>query len=95
MRAGDARKNRCRPQALGLEHCAFGLCVAQPISDLKVIVLNRHAASWWVQYVDEGYLHTDSTVLHGRRTHTPLNWNDKVSGSAHWLWNEATCCFET
>lgn len=89
------RKIEAGTRALGFEHCAFALRVAHPFSSHKTIVLNNYTASWWVQYVDEGYLHTDSTILHGRRTHTPLNWNDKVSGSAHRPWNEATCCFET
>lgn len=76
-------------RALGFEHCALGLRVAQPFSGSRTIVLNHYAAPWWVRCISEGSLHTDSTVLHGRRTHTPLNWNDKVSGSARQLWDEA------
>lgn len=67
------RKIETGARALGFEHCALGLRVAQPFSSLKTIVLNNHTASWWVRYIGEGYPHADSTVLHGRRTHTPLS----------------------
>lgn len=83
------KKIEAGARALGFEHCALGLRVAQPFSGSRTIVLNHYAAPWWVRYISEGYLHTDSTILHGRRTHTPLNWNDKVSGSARRLWDEA------
>ncbi|MDD5333740.1 MAG: autoinducer binding domain-containing protein [Rhodoferax sp.] len=86
------KKIEAGARALGFEHCALGLRAAQPFSGSRAIVLNHYAAPWWVRYISEGSLHTDSTVLHGRRTHTPLNWNDKVSGSARQLWDEAQRC---
>lgn len=86
------KKVEAAARALGFEHCAFGLRVAQPFSKPKAVILNNYAASWWVRYIDDGYLHSDATVLHGLRTHAPLNWNDKVSGSARLLWDEAQRC---
>lgn len=86
------RKIETATLALGFEHCAYGLRVPHPFYSPKTIVLNNHTASWWVRYISEGFLHADSTILHGRRTLTPLNWNNKVSGSARQLWNEAQRC---
>ena len=37
--------------ALGFEHCAFGLRVAQPFPGSRTIVLNHYAAPWWVRYI--------------------------------------------
>lgn len=76
-------------QALGYEHCAFGLRVAHPFSSPKTVFLNYYAAPWWTRYVSEDYLRTDSTVLHCHRSHTPLTWSDKVSALARQLRDEA------
>lgn len=83
------KKIEAAAQALGFEHCAFGLRIAQSFSRPKTIILNNYAAPWWVRYVNEGYLHTDSTVLYRHRARTSLNWSDKVSGLAHQLRGEA------
>lgn len=86
------RKIEAAARALGFEYCAYGLRVPHPFSSPKIIVLNNYAASWWVRYVSEAYLQTDPTVLHGRRSPSPLVWNDRVSGAARQLWDEAQCC---
>lgn len=83
------RKIEAGARALGFEHCAYRVHVAQPFSSPEAIVLNSYTAPWWVRYISEGYLHADATVPHGRRTQTPLNWSDKVSGSARQLRSEA------
>lgn len=83
------KKIETAAQALGFEHCAFGLRVAQPFSSPKTVLLNYYAAPWWTRYVSEDYLRTDSPVLHCHRPHNPLNWSDKVSALARQLGDEA------
>lgn len=85
------KKIEAAARALGFEHCAYGLQVPHSVSSPKTIVLNSYTASWWARYVSEDYLQTDSSVLPGRRTPTPLVWNDEVVGSARQLWDEAQC----
>ncbi len=76
-------------RALGFEHCAYGLRVPLPLSSPQTFILNNYCVAWQDRYVSEGYLQTDPTVLHGRRTQTPLVWNEHVFGSARKLWEEA------
>lgn len=75
--------------ALGFEHCAYGLRVPYPISKPKTLILNNYPTGWQHRYISEGYLETDPTVLHGRRTQIPLIWNTNVFSSAQKLWEEA------
>lgn len=75
--------------SLGFEHCAYGLRVPLPLTNPKTIILNNYPAKWQDRYVSENYLKTDPTILHGRRTQTPLIWDDTVFVSACNLWEEA------
>jgi DNA-binding CsgD family transcriptional regulator len=75
--------------ALGFEHCAYGLRVPHPISNPKTFVVNNYPTEWQDRYINEGYLDIDPTVLHGRRTQTPLVWSNSIFSSAQKLWEEA------
>ena len=74
---------------LGFSHCAYGLRIPLPFSNPKTIVLNNYHPAWQQRYAAQGYLQIDPTVLHGRRSQTPLTWSDSVFASAPKLWEEA------
>ena len=81
------------PQAearrLGFEHCAYGLRLAVPVSNPKVITLNNYPVEWQARYVEASYLQVDPSVRHGQLSQQPLVWTDEVFASAPDLWDEA------
>ena len=79
------QKIEAAAKSLGFEHCAYGLRMPIPISNPQTVVLNNYSAAWQTRYVNEGYLQTDPTVLHGRRSQVPLVWNEKVFDSSRQL----------
>lgn len=76
-------------QALGFEHCAYGLRVPLPLSSPKTIMQNNYPKPWQERYAYKGYLFKDPTVLHGRRSQSPLVWCNKVFGGERKFWDEA------
>jgi LuxR family transcriptional regulator len=76
-------------KSLGFEYCAYGLRVPLPLSNPKTFIISNYPAEWQQRYADADYLTIDPTVLHGRRTQSPLVWSDKVFASAQSLWDEA------
>jgi len=74
---------------LGFEHCAYGLRLAVPVSNPKVITLNNYPSEWQARYMEAGYLGVDPSVRHGRLSQEPLVWTDEVFASARNLWDEA------
>lgn len=86
------QKIEAAAQSLGFEHCAYGLRVPIPISNPQTVILNNYSAAWQNHYVSEGYLQTDPTVLHGRRSQVPLIWNEKLFDAARRMWDEAQSC---
>lgn len=75
--------------ALGFEHCAYGLRVPVPVSNPRTVLLNSYPDEWRARYEAAGYVSTDPTVLHGRRTQAPLVWDAKLFGCSPGLWEEA------
>ena len=76
-------------QELGFEHCAYGLRLAVPVSNPKVITLNNYPLAWQERYRQAGYLAIDPSVRHGRLSQEPVVWSDAVFASAPELWSEA------
>jgi len=74
---------------LGFEHTAYGLRLAVPVSNPKVITLNNYPAAWQKRYMEAGYLNEDPSVRHGRLSQVPLVWTDEVFASSRALWEEA------
>jgi LuxR family transcriptional regulator len=74
---------------LGFEHCAYGLRLAVPVSNPKVITLNNYPKIWQERYQQAGYLATDPSVRHGSLSQRPLLWTDDVFASSQQLWEEA------
>jgi hypothetical protein len=83
------KKIEIAAQALGFSHCAYGLRLPTPISNPKIVMLNNYSESWKKRYASAGYLHIDPTVLHGRRTQTPLVWHNQAFATAPKFWDEA------
>lgn len=75
--------------SLGFEHCAYGLRMPLPLSNPKTLMLNNYPTAWQHRYQEAGYLGIDPTVLHGRRSQTPLIWSDAVFTTAKDMWEEA------
>lgn len=82
-------KIRAAALALSFEYCAYGLRDALPLSNPKISILSNYPIAWQKHYHDRGYLDTDPTVLHGRRTQTPLIWSDTTFVSSQRLWEDA------
>jgi LuxR family transcriptional regulator len=76
-------------QALGFEHCAYGLRAPYPLANPQTFILNNYPVPWQQRYGSQNYLEIDPTVSHGRRTHAPLVWSNKVFRSTRQLWDEA------
>lgn len=75
--------------ALGFEHVAYGFQSPTPFSSPKITLLNNYPESWQERYAQAGYLQTDPTVAHGRRSLEPILWTDQVFADAQSLWDEA------
>jgi LuxR family transcriptional regulator, quorum-sensing system regulator SolR len=76
-------------RSLDFEHCAYGFRAPLPLTNPRSVLLNDYPAAWRERYEAAGYLHTDPTVQHGRRSQVPLVWDDKLFASATQLWDEA------
>lgn len=74
---------------LGFEHCAYGLRLAVPVSNPKVITLNNYPKAWQERYQKAGYLAIDPSVRHGSLSQRPLLWTDDVFASSKEFWAEA------
>ncbi len=75
--------------ALGFEYCAYGFRAPVPLTNPKTVLLNNYPQQWRERYEKAGYLHTDPTVLHARKSQTPLVWDDRMFASTRDLWEEA------
>ena len=74
---------------LGFEHCAYGLRLAVPVSNPKVVTLNNYPVAWQQRYQEAGYLAVDPSVRHGVLTRAPLLWTDDFFASSQDFWSEA------
>ncbi|RZL68251.1 MAG: LuxR family transcriptional regulator [Variovorax sp.] len=76
-------------QGLGFEHLAYGLRLAVPVSNPKVITLNNYPKTWQERYQQAGYIAVDPSVRHGVVSRRPLVWTDDVFEPVRDLWEEA------
>lgn len=74
---------------LGFEHLAYGLRLAVPVSNPKVLTLSNYPKIWQKRYQDAGYIAIDPSVRHGVLTRRPLVWTNEVFAAAQDLWAEA------
>ncbi len=75
--------------SLGFEYVAYGFQASYPVTKPKISLLNNYPNPWQEQYSRAGYLFTDPTVIHGRRSQNPLVWNKHVFTSNLELWRDA------
>jgi LuxR family quorum-sensing system transcriptional regulator SolR len=59
------------------------------VSNPRTVLLNNYPAEWQQRYVKAGYVGTDPTVQHGRRSQAPLVWSAKVFDEVPEMWEEA------
>lgn len=76
-------------KALEFDHVAYGLRMSLPFTDSKVFLVSNYPAGWRSRYKEAGYLETDPTVLHGRRSQAPVTWNDDLFAQTPDFWTEA------
>ncbi|OUL98901.1 autoinducer binding domain-containing protein [Variovorax sp. JS1663] len=76
-------------RGLGFEYCAYGIQFPFPLSQPKVHTLFDYPLDWARRYHEAGYVATDPTVLHARRSRTPLVWSDGLFAPTPQLWAEA------
>ena len=74
---------------LGFEFCAYGIQMPIPISRPAISLLNNYPKAWQVSYAANGYIDTDPTVKHGRKSCLPLIWNKELQDAAPEFWEEA------
>lgn len=76
-------------RALGFEHCAYGIRIPLPVTRPRFFLVNNYPLAWQARYAEAGYLDTDPTVRHGRRSQQPIVWNEHVFAATPELWHEA------
>jgi LuxR family transcriptional regulator, quorum-sensing system regulator SolR len=79
-------------RGLGFEYCAYGIRFPFPLSNPRVLTLFDYPSAWAERYHEAGYVATDPTVLHGRRSQAPVVWSDELFASTPQLWTEAQAC---
>jgi LuxR family transcriptional regulator len=82
-------KVRAAAQALGFEHCAYGLRMALPLSNPRTIILNDYPEAWRRRYAAANFMEVDPVVAHGRRSTAPLLWSEQLFASSGGFWEEA------
>jgi len=76
-------------RALGFPYCAYGLRVPLPVTRPQTIILSNYPSAWQERYHEKNYVAVDPSVLHGRRTQTPVLWSDELFANTSQLWDEA------
>lgn len=76
-------------RTLGFDHCAYGLKLAVPVTNPKVLTLNNYPSEWQRRYHEAGYLGVDPSVQHGQTSRKPLIWTDDLFAKTPELWAEA------
>lgn len=74
---------------VGFDNCAYGVRLPLPIASPRFLLINNYPVPWRERYAAAGYLATDPTVAHGRRTQNPLVWSDAVFADTPELWDGA------
>ena len=80
---------RVASQALEFTYCAYGLRVPIPVTKPQTVTLNDYPIAWQQRYQEAGYIAVDPTVLHGRKSQTPVLWSDDLFATTPRLWEEA------
>lgn len=74
---------------LGFDHVAYGLRLAIPVSNPKVITMNSYAENWQKRYAANGYMFIDPTVKHAHQSSNPVIWTDRLFAATPDFWEDA------
>ncbi len=73
---------------LGFDNVAYGFQAPYPVTQPKITLFNNYPSHWQEHYSRTGYLFTDPTVIHGRKSQNPLIWNDEAFSNNLNLWKD-------
>lgn len=74
---------------LGFDYYAYGVRIANPISNPKFELRNNYPDKWVQQYKDKNYVAIDPTVKHGLASNKPMTWGEVHDASDAEFWEEA------
>ncbi|WP_415878226.1 autoinducer binding domain-containing protein [Methylomonas sp. TEB] len=74
---------------LGFDYCAYGLRLALPLSNPKIVKVSNYPSAWQAQYQAKNYCAIDPTVKHALRSSQPILWTDDLFASTAAFWEEA------
>lgn len=74
---------------LGFDYCAYGLRLALPLSNPKIVKKSNYPSAWQAQYQTKNYCAIDPTVKHALRSSLPILWTDGLFASTADFWEEA------
>ncbi|AMK78768.1 MULTISPECIES: autoinducer binding domain-containing protein [Methylomonas] len=74
---------------LGFDYCAYGLRLALPLSNPKIVKKSNYPTAWQAQYQTKNYCAIDPTVKHALRSPQPILWTDGLFASTAAFWEEA------
>lgn len=74
---------------LGFDYCAYGLRLALPLSNPKIVKKSNYPTAWQAQYQTKNYCAIDPTVKHALRSPQPILWTDGLFASTAEFWEEA------
>ncbi len=74
---------------LGFDYCAYGLRLALPLNNPKIVKTSDYPTAWQAQYQAKNYCTVDPTVKHALRSTLPILWTDGLFASTAEFWEEA------
>ena len=74
---------------IGFDHCAYGLRLPFPLTQLRTVMYSTYPTNWQARYMAENFLAIDPTVRHGAVSLRPLVWGEPVFREAPTFWEEA------
>lgn len=75
--------------ALGFDHVAYGFQAPYPVTQPRITLLNNYPKAWQEHYAKAGYLRTDPTVAHARKSQAPVLWSERAFAKTPRLWADA------
>ncbi|OAI02070.1 LuxR family transcriptional regulator [Methylomonas methanica] len=74
---------------LGFDYCAYGLRLALPLNNPKIVKTSNYPTAWQAQYQAKNYCAVDPTVKHALCSTQPILWTDSLFASTAEFWEEA------
>jgi LuxR family quorum-sensing system transcriptional regulator SolR len=74
---------------LGFDYCAYGLRLALPLSNPKIMKISNYPTAWQAQYQAKNYCAVDTTVKRALCSTLPILWTDGLFAATSEFWEEA------